>query len=81
MCAASAASGSLVSYQEPQPPVVDRKVLELVQSNTFHPAVFTIRSDGVRRLNPEMAKNAVNCVYRRLTYSSNNPAFNLVESR
>jgi CRISP-associated protein Cas1 len=44
---------------EPLRPVVDRKVLEFVKSNTFHPADFTIRSDGVCRLNPEMARHVV----------------------
>jgi CRP-like cAMP-binding protein len=41
---------------EPQRPIVDGKVLEFVQAHTFHPADFTIRSDGVCRLNPEMAR-------------------------
>lgn len=41
---------------EPQRPIVDRKVLEFVQAHTFHSADFTIRSDGVCRLNPEMAR-------------------------
>jgi hypothetical protein len=41
-------------------PIVDRKVLEFVQSHTLHPADFTIRNDGVCRLSPEMAK----CVFR-----------------
>ena len=42
---------------EPQRPVMDRKVLEFVQSHTFHPVDFTIRPDGACRLNPEMAKH------------------------
>jgi CRISP-associated protein Cas1 len=42
---------------EPQRPLVDRKVLDFVLANTFHPGHFTIRSDGVCRLNPEMAKH------------------------
>jgi CRISP-associated protein Cas1 len=41
---------------EPQRPIVDRKVLEFVQAHTFHPADFTMRNDGVCRLNPEMAR-------------------------
>jgi CRISPR-associated protein Cas1 len=41
---------------EPQRPIVDRKVLEFVQAQTFHPADFTMRSDGVCRLNRRMAK-------------------------
>jgi CRISPR-associated endonuclease Cas1 len=44
---------------EPLRPIVDRKVLEFVQSHTFHPADFVIRSDGVCRLNPEMARQIV----------------------
>jgi CRISPR-associated protein Cas1 len=44
---------------EPRRPIVDRKVLEFVQEHTFHPADFTIRSDGVCRLNPEMARRVV----------------------
>jgi len=44
---------------EPQRPLVDRKVLEFVQAHTFHPADFTIRSDGVCRLNPEMVRHVV----------------------
>ena len=42
---------------EPIRPIVDRKILEFVQGHTFHPADFTIRSDGVCRLNPELARN------------------------
>lgn len=44
---------------EPERPQVDRKVLEFVKSNTFDPADFTIRYDGVCRLNPEMARMIV----------------------
>jgi CRISP-associated protein Cas1 len=44
---------------EPLRPIVDRKVLEFVQSHTFHPADFMLRSDGVCRLNPEMARHVV----------------------
>jgi hypothetical protein len=32
---------------------------KFVQSHTFHPADLTIRSDGVCRLNPEMARYKV----------------------
>ena len=41
---------------EPLRPVVDRGVLDLVRDQTFKPADFTIRKDGVCRLNPELAK-------------------------
>lgn len=47
----------VLDLMEPLRPLVDRKVLEFVQGHTFHPADFTIRSDGVCRLNPEMARN------------------------
>jgi CRISPR-associated endonuclease Cas1 len=41
---------------EPLRPVVDRAVLEFVQSQTFQRADFTIRLDGACRLNPEIAR-------------------------
>lgn len=44
---------------EPLRPVSDRVVLEFVGDHTFEPADFTIRSDGVCRLNPELAKRMV----------------------
>ena len=49
----------VLDLMEPMRPVVDRKVLEFVQAHTFHPADFTIRKDGVCRLNPEMARTVV----------------------
>jgi CRISPR/Cas system-associated endonuclease Cas1 len=44
---------------EPLRPVVDAQVLRFVQAHTFHPADFTIRTDGVCRLNPEVARQVV----------------------
>jgi CRISPR-associated endonuclease Cas1 len=44
---------------EPLRPVVDCTVLDLVRSRIFEPADFTIRRDGVCRLNPELAKTLV----------------------
>jgi CRISPR associated protein Cas1 len=44
---------------EPLRTIADRKVLEFVQAHPFHSADFTIRSDGVCRLNPEMARRVV----------------------
>ncbi len=41
---------------EPERPKVDRSVLEFVKANKFHAADFVIRSDGVCRLNPAMAR-------------------------
>ncbi len=47
---------------EPLRPVVDRTVLTFVQAHTFHPADFTIGSEGVFRLNPEMARQIARAV-------------------
>lgn len=49
-------SDFVLDLMEPLRPIVDRQVLQFVQAHTFHPADFTIRSDGVCRLNPEMAR-------------------------
>jgi CRISP-associated protein Cas1 len=43
-------------------PLVDRKVLEFVKGHVFDPADFFIRSDGVCRLNPEMARGVVGLI-------------------
>jgi CRISPR-associated endonuclease Cas1 len=48
--------GLVYDLMEPQRPIVDRAVLKFVQAHTFHPADFSITSDGVCRLNPEIAK-------------------------
>jgi hypothetical protein len=40
-------------------PVVDRQVLAFVQAHTFHSADFTVRSDGVCRINPQMVSQIV----------------------
>ena len=44
---------------EPERPKVDRAVLDFVKGHVFDPADFTIPSDGVCRLNPEMARMVV----------------------
>jgi CRISPR/Cas system-associated endonuclease Cas1 len=49
----------VLDLMEPLRPIVDRKVLKFVQAHTFHPADFTMRSDGVCRLNPEMARKII----------------------
>jgi CRISPR-associated endonuclease Cas1 len=51
--------GLVYDLMEPLRPIVDRKVLEFVQARTFHPADFTIRANGLCRLNPELAKQIV----------------------
>ena len=55
-------SAFLFDLMEPQRPIVDWVVLEFVKSTRFHPADFTIRSDGVCRLNSEMARMIVEMV-------------------
>ena len=37
-------------------PVVDRAVLELIDTVTFTGADFSVQDDGVCRLNPELAR-------------------------
>ena len=56
--------GLVYDLMEPMRPVVDRQVLEFAQSRTFHPADFTIRNDGVCRLNPELARTVVQILAR-----------------
>jgi CRISP-associated protein Cas1 len=55
--------GLVYDFMEPLRPVVDRKVLEFVQAQTFHPADFIICKDGACRLNPEMAKHVVSVTH------------------
>lgn len=43
---------------EPERPKVDRAVLDFVKATVFDPADFTIRNDGVLRLNPQLARCA-----------------------
>jgi CRISPR-associated protein Cas1 len=42
---------------EPDRPKVDRAVLGFLKSEALHPADFTIREDGVVRLNPDLARH------------------------
>jgi CRISPR-associated protein Cas1 len=47
---------------EPERPKVDRKVVDFVKSNVFEPGDFVICSDGMCRLNPEMARSVVTTI-------------------
>jgi CRISP-associated protein Cas1 len=49
-------NGSPAFVLEPERPKVDRAVLDFVKCHVLDPADFVIRSDGVCRLNPEMAR-------------------------
>src|SRR5580698_4676904 len=42
---------------EPERPQVDHAVLAFLRTEALHPADFTIREDGVVRLNPELARH------------------------
>ena len=46
----------IFDLMEPQRPVVDRGILKLIQEHTFSGADFILQSDGVCRLNPELAR-------------------------
>ena len=70
----------VLDVMEPMRPIVDRKVLEFVRSHTFHPADFTIRSDGVCRLNPEMARNVVERVGSQAMHFTQPPATDLLNA-
>jgi hypothetical protein len=62
---------------EPERPIVDRRVLELVQADTFHPADFTIRSDGVsQEVGDRLRGGRPDCSSGcRARQSRSNPAF------
>jgi CRISP-associated protein Cas1 len=49
----------VVDLMEPLRPVIDHIVLDFIHAETFEPADFTIRRDGVCRLNPELTKALV----------------------
>jgi CRISP-associated protein Cas1 len=50
------AASFVFDMMEPERPKVDREVLAFLKSEALHPADFTIREDGVVRLNPELAR-------------------------
>jgi CRISP-associated protein Cas1 len=49
----------IFDLMEPERPKIDRAVLHCVKGHVFDPADFVIRTDGVCRLNPEMARMVV----------------------
>lgn len=55
-------SAFVFDLMELERPKVDLSVLEFVKARTFYPADFTIRADGVCRLNPEMARRLVKAI-------------------
>jgi CRISPR/Cas system-associated endonuclease Cas1 len=59
-------SAFVFDMMEPERPKVDRSILEFVKPHKFHAADFVIRSDGVCRLNPEMARRVAQVVSEAL---------------
>ena len=58
----------IFDMMEPERPKVDQAVLAFLRSEALHPADFTIRADGVVRLNPELARRiAAICCKNLLT--------------
>jgi len=41
---------------EPERPKIDRSIIEFLKGEKLHPADFTVRRDGVVRLNPQLAR-------------------------
>ena len=50
------AAAFVFDMMEPERPKVDRAVLAFLKSEALHPADFTLREDGVVRLNPELSR-------------------------
>ena len=49
---------------EPECPKIDRAVLDFVRGTVFDPADFTICTDGVVRLNPQLARQVAGLTMR-----------------
>jgi CRISP-associated protein Cas1 len=49
---------------EPERPKVDRAVLSFPKSEALYPEDFTIKEDGVVRLNPELARHVAGLAMR-----------------
>jgi CRISPR-associated protein Cas1 len=52
----------IFDLMEPEQPVTERKVPEFIKGNVFDPADFVIRTNGMCRLNQEMARCVVGVV-------------------
>jgi CRISP-associated protein Cas1 len=60
-------SAFVFDMMEPERPKVDRSILGLVKAHKFHAGDFVIRTDGVCRLNPAMARRVAQVICRNLT--------------
>jgi CRISPR-associated protein Cas1 len=59
----------IFDLMEPERPKIDRSVLDFVKRTVFDPADFTIRKDGVVRLNPQLARHVANLTTRALSFN------------
>jgi CRISP-associated protein Cas1 len=59
----------IFDLMEPERPKVDRSVLDFVKRTVFDPTDFTIRNDGVVRLNPQLARHVANLTTRALSFN------------
>jgi CRISP-associated protein Cas1 len=57
--------GFALDHMEPMRPVVDRAVLQLIDTVTFTGADFSIQHDGVCRMNPELARRVAQLAMER----------------
>jgi len=62
-----------LDLMEPLRPVVDRAVLKLIAEETFSGADFQLRSDGVCRLNPELARSVAQASLNELERRTSRP--------
>jgi CRISPR/Cas system-associated endonuclease Cas1 len=54
-----------LDHMEPMRPVVDRAVLQLIDTVTFTGADFSIQYDGICRMNPELARRVAQLALER----------------
>jgi CRISPR-associated endonuclease Cas1 len=57
------ATAFVFDMMEPERPKVDRAVLAFLRTEALHPADFTMREDGVVRLNPELARRVARLAF------------------
>jgi len=62
--------GFALDHMEPMRPVVDKAVLQLIDTVTFTGADFSIQHDGVCRMNPELARRVVQLALERCEVGS-----------
>lgn len=61
--------GFALDLMEPMRPIVDRAVFKLIAEETFSGADFQLQSDGVCRLNPELARAVANSISAQIHFS------------